>query len=257
MSVPYLKAVRYVVPLREGGSLPAIVDGDNGEQYVLKFRGAGQGAKAIVAELIAAGLATALGLPVPPYAVLELEKGFGEAEPDPEIQDLLRGSIGLNFGLGYLPGALGYDPVADEDMVAEELASDIVWFDAYISNVDRTVRNPNLLIWRDKLWLIDHGASLYFHHTGGDWTQRAADRFTYIEKHILLARATMLEASDARLSALLTKEVIEAVVADVPDEWLDEEPETQRRAYVRYLVDRLASPRGWVEEAEDARRRAQ
>ncbi len=142
MSIPFLEATRYVLPLREGGSLPAIVETRDGRQYVVKFRGAGQGPKALVAEVIAAGLGDALGLPVPAHAIVELKEGFGEAEPDPEIQDLLRGSIGGNFGLAYLSGALGYDPVADGAFVTEGLAADIVWFDAYISNVDRTARNP-------------------------------------------------------------------------------------------------------------------
>jgi hypothetical protein len=255
MSIPYVDATRYVLPLREGGSLPAIVDTDDGAQYVLKFRGAGQGPKALVAEAIAAGLATALGLPMPPYAIVGLEDGFGEAEPDPEIQDILRGSIGHNFGIAYLSGALGYDPVADRAFVAEELASDIVWFDAYISNVDRTARNPNLLIWDGKLWLIDHGASLYFHHAGGDWMKRAQERFVLIDKHILLKRAGDLGESDIRLSPMISESVIEAVVADLPDEWLDGEPRGQREAYMRYLLDRIEGPRAWLEEAESARRR--
>jgi hypothetical protein len=252
MRIPHISATRYVLPLREGGSLPAVVDADDGRQYVLKFRGAGQGPEALVAELIAAGLARALGLPVPPYAIVEVGHGFGEAEPNPEIQDLLRGSIGRNFGIAYLSGALGYDPVADRAFVGDDLASDIVWFDAYISNVDRTPRNPNLLIWREQLWLIDHGASLFFHHGSGDWTKRAHERFVMIDKHILLPQAAALNASDARLRPLLSRSAIEAVVADLPDEWLDTEPERQRQDYVRYLVDRLEGPRAWLEEAQDA-----
>ena len=255
MAIPHLTATRYVLPLREGGSLPAIVDADDGNQYVLKFRGAGQGAKALVAELIAAGLATALGLPVPSYALVELEDGFGEAEPNPEIQDLLRGSIGVNFGLAYLSGALAYSPAADDALVTESLASDVVWFDAFISNVDRTPQNPNLLVWHDKLWLIDHGAALYIQHGSGDWTKRAHEPFVLIEKHILLSRASSLLESDRRLSSLLNEGVIEALVADLPDEWLDGEPEKQRSDYVRYLLDRLEGRREWLQEAENARRR--
>ena len=255
MTTPYLEATRYVLPLREGGSLPAIVETKNGDQFVVKFRGAGQGPKALIAELIAAGIGAALGLPVPPYGIVDIEQGFGEAEPDPEIQDLLRGSVGRNFGIAYLSGALGYDPVADREFVAKELAADIVWFDAYISNVDRTARNPNLLLWHDKLWLIDHGASLYLHHTNGDWTARAQERFTMIDKHILLKQAGDLTESDARVSPRLSEAVFTAIVADVPDEWLDGEPEKQRRDYVRYLLDRIQGPRDWLQEAESARRR--
>lgn len=255
MAVTHLTATRYVLPLREGGSLPAIVDADDGNQYVLKFRGAGQGPKALIAELLAAGLATALGLPMPPYALVHMGKGFGEAEPNPEIQDLLRASVGLNFGIAYLSGALGYDVVADRDFAGPELAADIVWFDAYMSNVDRTPRNPNLLIWRDRLWLIDHGASLYVHHAAADWTQRAHDRFTLIAKHILLDQAGDLHDADARLRPLLTDAVIESAVADLPDEWLDEDPASQRHAYTRYLIDRKQGPRDWLEEAESARHR--
>jgi hypothetical protein len=254
MSTPYLSATRYVLPLREGGSLPAIVHTQDGGEYVLKFRGAGQGPKSLVAELIAAGLATALGLPVPAYAIVEVEAGFGEAEPNPEIQDLLRGSVGLNFGIAYLAGALGYDPVADRDLVDNDMAADIVWFDALISNVDRTAGNPNLLLWRDRLWLIDHGASLYLHHGGGDWTRRARERFGLISKHILLGQANDLTAADDRLRPLLGEEAIERVVGAIPDEWLEAEPEKERRDYVQYLLDRLESPREWVEEAERARR---
>ena len=255
MSIPYLNATRYVLPLREGSSLPAIVDTDGAGQYVLKFRGAGQGPKALVAETIAAGLATAAGLPVPPYAIVELEEGFGEAEPDPEIQDLLRGSVGANFGIAYLSGALGYDPVADRTFVGEELAANIVWFDAFISNVDRTPRNPNMLIWHDKLWLIDHGASLFFHHGSGDWTERAQQPFALIDKHILLERAGDLTGADVRLRPLISESVVDGVIAGLPDEWLGPDPEAQRQAYVRYLLQRLDAPRDWLEEAESVRRR--
>jgi hypothetical protein len=254
MSIPCLRATRYVLPLREGGSLPAIVDAEDGQQYVVKFRGAGQGPKALVAEVIAASLAAALGLPVPAVAIVELQTGFGEQEPDPEIQDLLRGSIGRNFGMAYLSGALGYDPVADAAIVSPELAADIVWFDAYISNVDRTPRNANLLIWQDKLWLIDHGASLYLHHTGGDWATRSQERFAMIKQHILLKAASDISEADERLRPKLSKSVIEQAVEALPDEWLEEDPAKQRQGYVTYLIDRLEGPREWLQEAENARR---
>ena len=175
MSIERLTGVRYVVPLREGGSLPAVVETDRDGPYVVKFRGAGQGQKALIAELLAAGIARALGLPVPRPALVALDAAFGRAEPDPEIQDILRGSVGANFGLAYLPGALAFDPAAGTD-VGPELAASIVWFDAFITNVDRTVRNTNILLWRGQLWLIDHGAALYVHHRWEGWEARPGFR---------------------------------------------------------------------------------
>jgi hypothetical protein len=254
MPLPRLTATRYVLPLREGGSLPAICDTDAGTEYVVKFRGAGQGPKVLVAEVITANLARAAGLPVPGIAVIELGEGFGMGEPNPEIQDLLRGSVGLNFGLEYLPGAIGFDAAADLRSVDPDLAAAIVWFDALISNVDRTVRNPNLLLWQEKLWIIDHGASLYFHHAEQDWLPRANDRFAMIANHILMPSASSIADAHLRLRPLLTSEVIEAAVADVPQEWLGDEPETTFRRYVEYLTARLDAP-GWLEEAESARGR--
>jgi HipA-like kinase len=248
-------ATRYVLPLREGGSLPAIVDTDDSGQYVLKFRGAGQGPKALIAEAIAAGLAQALGLAIPQPAILDLAEGFGANEPDAEIQDLLRWSVGANFGLAYLQGAIGFDPVADRDLVEADLAAAMVWFDAYITNVDRTARNPNILVWHDRLWLIDHGASLYFHHRDGDWQERSRDRFPLIAHHILLSKAGPLRGVDERLRSLLSEDILKAVVRDVPDEWLGEDSKTLKEAYVSYFVDRLAGAPEWLEEAEDARRR--
>lgn len=250
MTLPHLVATRYVLPLREGGSLPAIVDTDVG-QFVLKFRGAGQGPKALVAETIAAGLARALALPVPDVAVIEMDEGFGIGEPDPEIQDLLRASTGANFGIAYLGGALGFDAAVDCDKVDPKLAADVVWFDALITNVDRTPRNPNLLLWHDRVWLIDHGASLYFHHAATDWTPRSQDRFPMIEQHILLGRAGDLLEADARLRPLLSKDVLNSVLADVPHQWLS----NHRDEYVSYLDARLNGERPWLEEAEGARRR--
>ncbi len=254
MALTHHVATRYVLPLREGGSLPAIVDTDEPRQYVLKFRGAGQGPKALVAEAIAAGLAEALVLPVPHAAVIKLAEGFGLGEPDPEIQDLLKASTGKNFGLAYLAGAIGFDPVADRKRVEPSLASAIVWFDAYISNVDRTPANPNLLIWNESLWLIDHGASLYFHHAGNDWQSRSQDRFPLIKNHILLRKATELEGADAALRPRLTEEAIRDVIAGLPEEWLGDGPAAEREGYVEYLTQRLNGPRDWLEEAENARR---
>jgi hypothetical protein len=254
-----LIGVRYVVPLREGGSLPAVVDTEAGS-FVVKFRGAGQGAKALVAELLAAELALALGLAVPTPAVVTLEDGFGVGEPDPEIQDILRGSVGANFGLAYLPGALAFDPAVDGTTIAPELAAAIVWFDAYLTNVDRTVRNPNLLLWRDRLWMIDHGASLYLHHRWEGWRSRIHSQFPPIKDHVLLPFAGDLAVADASLRPLLTDVAIRQTVADVPDEWLGGESEfgylvEQREAYVEYLVERLAGPRDWLQEAIDAQQR--
>ena len=254
MSLTRLKATRYVLPLREGGSLPAICDAGVADEYVVKFRGAGQGPKVLVAEVIAAGLAQAAGLPVPDVAVVELGEGFGMGEPNPEIQDLLRASVGLNFGMEYLPGAIGFEAAADLDGVDPDLAASIVWFDALISNVDRTVRNPNLLLWADGLWLIDHGASLYFHHAEQDWMPRAHDRFAMITGHILMPRASSIRVAHERLRPLITPEVLEATVADVPDEWLESPAVAMRQRYVDYLTARLDAPE-WLEEAESARGR--
>ena len=254
-----LQAKRYVAPLREGGSLPAIVDTKPDGRYVVKFRGAGQGPKALVAELIAANLALALDLPVPNAAVVALDGGFGMSEPDPEIQDLLRGSVGENFGLAYLSGALGFDIAVDLDTVDPQLAADIVWFDAFLTNPDRTVRNPNLLVWNDRIWLIDHGASLYFHHRWEGWERRPQSEFPQIRDHVLLPRAGDLAASDDRLQPRLTEAAIRSMVDDIPEEWLRDEAlfpggAAHRDAYVTYLLTRLHEPRNWLAKAIDARR---
>jgi hypothetical protein len=248
-----LTATRYLVPLREGGSLPAIVDTDRGGRYVVKFRGAGQGPKALVAEAVAAGLAQALELPVPAPAIVTMAEEFGRGEPDPEIQDILRGSIGANFGLAYLPGALGFDEAVDLERVDPELAAAIVWFDALLGNVDRSPRNPNLLFWNEQVWLIDHGASLYFHHAGAGWEARAQAPFPQIVDHILLRGAGDLRAADRRLRPRLTRTVLRQVAADLPDTWLGPDPEPARQAYVTFLQERLDGPREWIEEAERAR----
>jgi hypothetical protein len=253
LGLPRYAATRYVLPLREGGSLPAIVDTDEPGQFVVKFRGAGQGPRALVAEVIAAGVARACGLPVPDAAVIELAEGFGLSEPDPEIQDLLRASVGLNFGLRYVPGALAFDPIVDGPLVDDLFASAIVWFDALIMNVDRTPRNPNLLVEDGRVWLIDHGASLYFHHQPGDWQARAADRFPLIREHILLPQATRLLDTDEALRPRLTATALAAVLASVPDEWLGPGPERDRAAYAGFFSDRLGRERGWLEEALRAR----
>ena len=251
-----VKATRYVTPLREGGSLPAIVEADDDGLYVLKFRGAGQGPKALIAELLAGELARALRLPVPEIVFIELGEELARTEPDPEIQDLIRASAGLNLALDYLPGSITFDPAADR--VEPELASSIVWFDAYVTNVDRTARNTNMLMWHRRLWLIDHGAALYFHHNWDNYSERSRSPFAQIKDHVLLRSADALEEADARLSALVTKELIESLLALVPELWLESEKRfasawEQRAAYAEYLLSRLRAPRDFVREAVNAR----
>jgi len=261
--LPRLVGARYVVPLREGGSLPAVVDTDDGGAYVVKFRGAGQGPKALIAEALVARLAAVLDLPVPQAAVVELEAGFGRSEPDPEIQDVLRGSVGSNFGLAYLPGALAFDPAVDGATLDPGLAARVVWFDALVTNVDRTARNTNLLLCQRRLWLIDHGAALYVHHRWAGWQQRIQSAFPQIADHVLLPFAGDLQAADACLRPRLDERVFQQVVADVPADWLDpDEPEfatldEQRAAYVTYLRERLGGPRAWLQTAIEAQQRGQ
>jgi hypothetical protein len=245
--------------------LPAIVEAARADSltpvgpFVVKFQGAGQGAKALVAEALVAGLAQALGLPVPTPAIVDLAEGFGRAEPDPEIQDVLRGSVGENFGLAYLSGALAFDPAADS-LVPPELAAGIVWLDALTTNVDRTARNTNLLVWQDQMWLIDHGAALYVHHRWEGWETRVQSPFPPIKDHVLLGQARDLMAADTRLRPLLTDSVLRAIVDDVPDAWLGGEAlfptlADHRQAYLTYLSERLHGPRRWLQEAVDAQAR--
>ena len=251
---------RYVVPLREGGSLPAVVDTDADGSFVVKFRGAGQGPRALVAEVLVALIAQALDLPVPRPAVVDLEDGFGRSEPDPEIQDILRGSVGANFGLEFLHGAMAYDPAVDDGLLTPEVAADIVWLDAYVTNVDRTARNTNLLVSAERVWLIDHGAALFFHHRWTGWQQRIQLPFPQIAEHVLLSRAGDLEAADARLRPRLDPTRMAAIVQSIPEDWLGDEPEfadvsQQREAYLTYLLERLNGPRAWFTEAIAAQRR--
>jgi hypothetical protein len=249
-------ATRYVTPLREGGSLPAIVEADDDGLYVLKFRGAGQGVKALIAELLAGELARALGLPVPELVFVALDPELARTEPDPEIQDLIRASAGRNLALDYLPGSITYDPVAER--TEAELASRIVWFDAYVTNVDRTPKNTNMLVWHHKLWLIDHGAALYFHHGWADPAAHSRSRFPQVREHVLLPQAAALERADAALAAQLTEEVLTRTIALIPDDWLCVEapfadPAAHRAAYADYLRRRLVAPRPFLEEALSAR----
>jgi hypothetical protein len=229
-------ATRYVTPLREGGSLPGLVEADDDGLYVLKFRGAGQGVKALVAEVMAGELARALGLAVPEIVVIEVDPALGVAEPDPEIQDLIAASTGSNVGLDFLPGSLPYTPAAGLQPTPET-AAEIVWLDALVTNVDRTPRNPNLLVWHHRVWLIDHGAALYFHHRDWDPEADAVKPFPAI---------SILEA-DERLAERLTPEALRDASSLVPAGWADGE------RYLGYLTQRLAPPRAFAEEAERAR----
>ena len=247
---------RYILPLREGGSLPALVEADDGFRYVVKFRGAGQGIKVLVAELLVGELARFLGLRVPELVFCELNEAFGRAEPDEEIQDLLKASVGQNLALHFLAGASTFDPLVTK--VAPRLASQIVWLDCLTLNVDRTARNTNMLIWHQELWLIDHGAALYIHHTGPAWAQPRPRPFPQVKDHVLLPQASELAAVDAEYRARLTPEVLHAIVALVPDEWLTDEssdlaPAERRAEYVRFLSARLAASESFVHEAQQAR----
>jgi hypothetical protein len=246
-------ATRYVTPLREGGSVPAIVEADDSGTYVLKFRAAAQGPKALVAELICGEVARALGLPIPELVLVDLDPVLGRSEPDPELQAPLRASAGLNVALDYLPGSIGFDPALGGSALPS-LSSQIVWFDAFVANVDRTARNPNLLSWHKQLYLIDHGAALYFQHDWDTFVAHAHDRFVRIRDHVLLPFATNLAAADAALAPRLTPRVLQEIVAAVPDSWLgsDGPPEAARQEYLTFLSRRLEAPRLFVEEAAHA-----
>jgi hypothetical protein len=247
-------ATRYVLPLREGGSMPGLVEADDDGLYVLKFRGAGQGPRALVAEVVAGELGRALGLDVPEIVLIDLDPDLGRAEPDPEIQELIAGSGGRNVGLDFLPGALPFVPGAGAPP-DPDLAAAVVWFDALMTNVDRTPRNPNLLCWHGRLWLIDHGAALYLQHGSGDLPALAQRPFPLVRDHVLLPHAGPIAEADARLAPVLTPALVEAVVSAVPAEWLagDDGDDAARRTYVEYLLRRLEPPRGFVEEADAAR----
>lgn len=243
-----VQVTRYVTPMREGGSLPALAEADDGFLYVLKFRGAGQGPKALIAELIGGELARAMGLRVPELVFADLDVAFGRTEPDEEIQDLLRASEGLNLGLHYLSGAMTYDPAVTH--VDADLASRIVWLDALLMNVDRTARNTNLLTWRGNLWLIDHGAALYFHHNWETWAEQAKRPFAPIRQHVLLPQATNLAAADADLRPRLTDQLIEQITALLPDAWLvGEEPAAMRAVYADFLRTRRTHADIFLNEA--------
>jgi hypothetical protein len=252
-----VNVTRYVTPLREGGSMPAIAEADDDFLYVLKFSGAGQGVKALIAEIIGGEIARALGLKVPEIVFANLDEAFGRTEPDEEIQDLLKASVGLNLALHYLSGAITFDAAVSK--VDSLLASKIVWLDCLLTNMDRTARNTNMLIWHKELWLIDHGASLYFHHSWTNWEEQAKRSFQLIKDHVLLPYALDLEKVNEEFKAILSKELIDSVVGLIPDEWLNRENnfetvELQRKAYAQFLMIRLENSQIFVNEAENARK---
>ncbi len=254
-------ATRYVTPLREGGSLPAIVEADDDGTYVLKFRGAGQGHRALIAELLTGEIARALDLPVPEIVFINLDPVLGRNEPDSEIRDLIKASAGLNLALDYLPGSITFDPLVKKPVLdMPDLAPGIVWLDALMTNVDRTARNTNMLVWHQRLWLIDHGASLYFHHSWDGYLEKSRRPFPQIKEHVLLpfagAIAEAIAQADAVLAPRLTRQVIADIVELIPEDWLGDEPlfgsaREHRAAYVTYLMRRLEAPRDFVLEAQE------
>jgi len=254
-----INVTRYITPLREGGSLPALAEADDDFKYVLKFKGAGHGVKALIAELIGGEIARVLGLPVPELVFANLDEAFGRTEGDEEIQDLLQGSQGLNLALHFLSGAINFDPVVTD--VDADLASKIVWLDAFITNVDRTFKNTNMLIWHKDLWLIDHGACLYFHHSWSNWEGHAKSPFALIKDHVLLPQASSLDSADAAFKKVLTDESLRGVVNLIPEVWLrweetEETPEQIREIYFSFLQTRLANSNIFLKQAQDAREAA-
>jgi hypothetical protein len=255
LSLRTVNVTRYVTPLREGGSMPAIAEADDGFLYVLKFRGAGQGHKALISEIIGGEMARAIGLKMPELVFANLDEAFGRTEPDEEIQDLLRASVGLNLALHYLSGAITYDPTLIK--IDPILASKIVWLDCLLTNMDRTARNTNMLYWHKELWLIDHGASLYFHHAWQNWEEQALRPFVLVKDHVLLSQASEIDKVDEELRAILTPDLIRSILAIVPDSWLDEpifeNSKAQREAYALFLNKRIEHSSIFVKEAQHAR----
>lgn len=244
LEIRKVNVVRYVTPLREGGSLPALVEADDGFLYVLKFKGAGQGCKALVSELIGGELARHIGLNMPELVFADLDASFGRSEGDEEIQDLLKFSVGLNLGMSYLSGAITFDPSVHE--VDSETASKIIWLDAFLTNVDRTARNTNLLHWNKETWLIDHGAALYFHHAVGDITKQAESKFVQIKNHVLLPFSEHLDEVDVEMKEKINTNIIENIVDAIPEDWLIpndkvNSPEAWRDAYKTFLNHRLSN----------------
>ena len=251
-----VNVTRYISPLREGGSLPALAEADDDFKYVLKFKGAGHGVKALIAELIGGEIARVLKLQIPELVYAHLDEAFGRTEADEEIQDLLQGSQGLNLALHFLSGAINFDPVVT--IVDAKKASQIVWLDAFITNVDRTFRNTNMLIWHKELWLIDHGASFYFHHSWTNWEKHAQSPFALIKDHVLLPQASMLQEADALFKTILTPQTLQSIVNLIPLEWLDwqetdESPDAIREVYFQFLSMRLHHSQIFIKEAQNAR----
>jgi len=251
-----VNVTRYITPLREGGSLPALAEADDDFKYVLKFRGAGHGVKALIAELLGGEIARTLGLRIPELVFANLDEAFGRSEGDEEIQDLLKGSQGLNLALHFLSGALTFDPVVTQ--VDEKLASKIVWLDAFTTNIDRTVKNTNMLMWHKELWLIDHGATFYFHHSWDNWEKTAVGPFPYIKNHVLLPQATMVEAINDEMIALLPDVKLQEITNLIPTDWLHWEgsemtPEEIREVYFQFLVQRRNHSNNFVKQIQDAR----
>jgi hypothetical protein len=251
-----VNVTRYITPLREGGSLPALAEADDDYKYVLKFKGAGHGVKALIAELLGGEIARVLKLAIPELVFANLDEAFGRTEADEEIQDLLQGSQGLNLALHFLSGAINFDPVVT--VVDAKMASQIVWLDAYITNVDRTFRNTNMLLWYKVLWLIDHGASFYFHHSWTNWEQHAKSPFKLIKDHVLLPQASMIKEADELFKSILTPATLQAIVQLIPLEWLqwedtEESPEAIREVYYQFLATRLNHSEIFINEAQNAR----
>jgi hypothetical protein len=254
-----VNVTRYVTPLREGGSMPAIAEADDDFLYVLKFRGAGQGVKALIAELIGAEVARTLGLRVPELVFANLDEAFGRTEPDEEVQDLLKASVGLNLALHYLSGAITFDPLVTK--VEETMASEIVWLDCLLTNMDRTARNTNMLVWHKELWLIDHGAALYFHHSMDNWEEQAVRPFSLVKDHVLLPYAGNLAEADEKFKSVLTTEKIRQIVSLIPDDWLNLDGslasvEKHRSIYADFLETRLTHSEIFLNEAQHAREKS-
>ena len=255
--IRHVNVTRYITPLREGGSLPAVADADDGFKYVVKFKGAGHGVKMLIAELIGCEIGRVLGFKVPEVVFAHLDEAFGRTEADEEIQDLLKGSQGLNIGLHFLSGAINFDPVVTT--IDAQLASEIVWFDAFMTNIDRTFRNTNMLMWHRELWLIDHGASLYFHHSFTNWEKGAQTPFALVKDHVLLPQASELDTANQKLKSLLTPQVLQNIVNLIPQEWLEWEGYEQtaeeiRAIYFQFLTARLTQAEVFTKTAQDARK---
>lgn len=257
MELRSVHVTRYITPLREGGSLPALAEADDGFNYVIKFRGAGHGTKALISELIGGEIARLLGLNIPEIVFIYLDEAFGRTEADEEIQDLLKASRGLNLGLHFLSGALTYDPVVTK--VDSYLASKIVWLDAFLTNIDRTIKNTNMLIWHKELWLIDMGASLYFHHSWINWERLSLTPFAEIKNHVLLPFASHLEEIDQQCKELISLKKIGEIVNLIPDDWLDwrsseESIQDIKNIYQEFLSNRLNNSQLFIKEANNARK---